>query len=48
VARGCEAQVPRGWLWHQHHVKMVDGTTLARSRRNFYADKRQCHSSLGY
>jgi putative transposase len=27
VARGCEDQVPRGWLWHQRHVKMVDGTT---------------------
>ncbi|RPH74217.1 MAG: IS4 family transposase [Hyphomicrobiales bacterium] len=29
VARGCEAQVPRGWLWHQRHVKMVDGTTCS-------------------
>lgn len=29
VARGCETQVPRGWLWHQHHVKMIDGTTAS-------------------
>jgi hypothetical protein len=29
VARGCEAQVSRGWLWHQRHVKMVDGTTCS-------------------
>lgn len=29
VARGCEAQAPRGWLWQQRHVKMVDGTTCS-------------------
>jgi hypothetical protein len=29
VARGCEAQVPQGWLWHQRHVKMIDGTTCS-------------------
>jgi hypothetical protein len=27
VARGCEEQVPRGWLWHARHVKLIDGTT---------------------
>jgi hypothetical protein len=31
VARGCEAQVPRGWLWHQRHVKMIDGFTASMS-----------------
>ena len=29
VARGCEEQVPQGWLWHQRHVKLIDGTTCS-------------------
>jgi hypothetical protein len=29
VARGCEARVPGAWLWHQRHVKMIDGTTCS-------------------
>jgi len=29
LARGCEAQVPQGWLWHGRHVKLVDGTTCS-------------------
>ena len=28
VADGCEEAVPRGWLWHGRHVKLVDGTTV--------------------
>lgn len=28
VADGCEAAVPRDWLWHGRHVKLVDGTTV--------------------
>jgi hypothetical protein len=27
VARGCEERVPRGWLWLERHVKLIDGTT---------------------
>ncbi len=29
VAQGCEKAVPRGWLWHGRHVKLVDGTTVS-------------------
>ena len=29
VAYGCEAQVPRRWLWHGRHVKLADGTTVS-------------------
>jgi hypothetical protein len=29
VARGCEEQVPQDWLWHQRHVKVIDGTTCS-------------------
>lgn len=28
VGRRLEAAIPRGWLWHDRHVKLVDGTTL--------------------
>jgi putative transposase len=29
VAEALEAQVPKRWLWHGRHVKIVDGSTLA-------------------
>lgn len=29
VAQGCEARVPRPWLWHGRHVKLADGTTVS-------------------
>ncbi|MCJ7549046.1 MAG: IS4 family transposase [Anaerolineae bacterium] len=29
VAAGCEEAVPREWLWHGRHVKLVDGTTVS-------------------
>jgi len=29
VAGGCEEAVPREWLWHGRHVKLVDGTTVS-------------------
>lgn len=29
VAEGCEKAVPSGWLWHNRHVKLVDGTTVS-------------------
>lgn len=29
VADGCERAVPRRWLWHGRHVKLVDGTTVS-------------------
>jgi len=29
VADGCEQVVPRSWLWHSRHVKLVDGTTVS-------------------
>jgi len=29
VAGGCERQLPRRWLWHGRHVKLVDGTTVS-------------------
>ncbi len=28
VADACEQQVDKRWLWHGHHVRLVDGTTL--------------------
>jgi len=29
VARGCEKQVKKEWLWHDRHVYLVDGTTVS-------------------
>ena len=29
VAEGCEAAVPKHWLWHGRHVLLVDGTTAS-------------------
>lgn len=29
VADGCESAVPRSWLWHGRHVKLVDGSTVS-------------------
>jgi hypothetical protein len=29
TADGCERAVPRRWLWHGRHVKLVDGTTVS-------------------
>jgi len=29
TADGCEQRVPRGWLWHDRHVKLVDGSTVS-------------------
>ena len=29
VAQGCEKAIPRHWLWHGHHVKLADGTTVS-------------------
>lgn len=29
LASGCEAAVPREWLWRGRHVKLVDGTTVS-------------------
>ena len=29
VADGCEARVPKRWLWKGRHVHLVDGTTLS-------------------
>jgi hypothetical protein len=29
VAHGCEARLPRRWLWHGRHVKLADGTTVS-------------------
>jgi len=29
AADGCERAVPRRWLWHGRHVKLVDGTTVS-------------------
>ena len=29
VAHGCEARIPRRWLWHGRHVKLADGTTVS-------------------
>jgi len=29
VARGCECETSDAWLWHGHHVKLVDGTTVS-------------------
>jgi putative transposase len=29
VARGCEKQAKKEWLWHDRHVHLVDGTTVS-------------------
>lgn len=29
VADGCECEVPKRWLWHGRHVKLVDGSTCS-------------------
>ena len=29
VAASCEKAIPGNWLWHGHHVKLVDGTTVS-------------------
>ena len=29
LARGAEREAPHGWLWHDRHVKLVDGTTVS-------------------
>ena len=29
IAEECEQSVPRHWLWHGRHVKLVDGTTAS-------------------
>jgi putative transposase len=29
VAKGCEQQLPRRWLWKGRHVHLVDGTTVS-------------------
>ena len=29
VADGCEQAVPKKWLWHGRHVKLVDGSTCS-------------------
>ena len=29
LARGAEREVPGRWLWHDRHVKLVDGTTVS-------------------
>lgn len=29
VADGCERAICKEWLWHGHHVKLVDGTTAS-------------------
>ena len=29
VARDCEAQLPKKWLWRGRHVHLVDGTTVS-------------------
>ncbi len=29
VAGGCERKLPRKWLWWNHHVKLVDGSTAS-------------------
>ncbi len=29
MAVGCEEQAPSDWLWHDRHVKLVDGTTIS-------------------
>jgi hypothetical protein len=29
VAEGCERKLPKKWLWWNHHVKLVDGSTAS-------------------
>jgi hypothetical protein len=29
LADGCEREVPKRWLWHGRHVKLVDGSTCS-------------------
>jgi len=29
MAAGCEQEAPSRWLWHDRHVKLVDGTTVS-------------------
>lgn len=29
VAKGCETELPRKWLWRGRHVQLVDGTTAS-------------------
>jgi len=29
VAKGCETELPRKWLWRGRHVQLVDGTTVS-------------------
>lgn len=29
VGQGCERVLPRNWLWHGRHVKLVDGTAVS-------------------
>jgi hypothetical protein len=29
MAGGCEEAIPSKWLWHDRHVKLVDGTTVS-------------------
>jgi len=29
VARGCEKALPKGWLWHNRHMYLADGTTVS-------------------
>jgi hypothetical protein len=29
IAWGCEKALPKGWLWHNRHVYLADGTTVS-------------------
>ena len=52
VARGCECEVPRSWLWHGRHVKLVDGTTVSMpdtpANQAEYPQQTQQEEGLGF
>ncbi len=52
VSRGCEEQVPKAWLWHQRHVKLIDGTTCSmpdtEENRDAYPQPSSQKDGLGF
>jgi hypothetical protein len=52
AADGCERAVPRRWLWHGRHVKLVDGTTVSmpdtEANQEAYPQHRAQKEGLGF
>jgi putative transposase len=52
VADGCERAVPKQWLWHGRHVKLVDGSTCSmpdtKNNQAEYPQPASQQPSLGF